>query len=67
VNGYFRSERGEFRLIALPNGGTRLEGHTWYTVAIYPQAYWRGLSEILLHDIHRRVLNEVKLEAEHDS
>jgi hypothetical protein len=66
VNGYFRSERGEFRLIPLQNGGTRLEGHTWYTVAIYPQGYWRGLSEILLHDIHRRVLNEVKLEAEHD-
>jgi uncharacterized membrane protein YhaH (DUF805 family) len=64
LNGYFRSERGEFRLTALPNGGTRLDGHTWYTVAIYPQAYWRGLSEILLHDIHRRVLNEVKLEAE---
>jgi len=67
VNGYFRSERGEFRLIALPGGGTRLEGHTWYTVAIYPQAYWRGISEILLHDIHRRVLDEVKREAElHD-
>ena len=66
VNGYFRSERGEFRLILLPNGGTRLEGHTWYTVAIYPQAYWRALSEILLHDIHRRVLDEVQREAEHD-
>jgi len=66
VNGYFRSERGEFRLIQLQNGGTRLEGHTWYTVAIYPQAYWRALSEILLHAIHGRVLDEVKREAEND-
>ncbi|MEA2765484.1 MAG: hypothetical protein QOK07_1888 [Gemmatimonadaceae bacterium] len=67
VNGYFRSERGEFRLIPLKNGGTRLEGHTWYSVAIHPQGYWRAISEVLLHDIHRRVLDEVKREAEvHD-
>jgi hypothetical protein len=66
VNGYFQSHRGEFRLIALPSGGTRLEGHTWYSVAIYPQGYWRAISEVLLHDIHRRVLDEVKREAERD-
>ena len=64
LNGYFRSHRGEFRLIALPNGGTRLEGRTWYSVAIYPQAYWRAMSEPLLHEIHRRVLDQVKREAE---
>jgi uncharacterized membrane protein YhaH (DUF805 family) len=67
INGYFRSHRGEFRLIALPNGGTRLEGSTWYSVAIYPQGYWRAVSEPLLHEIHRRVLDEVKREAEHTS
>jgi uncharacterized membrane protein YhaH (DUF805 family) len=64
IGGYFRSQRGEFRLIGLANGGTRLEGHTWYSVAVYPQGYWRALSEVLLHEIHRRVLNQVKLEAE---
>ena len=64
VNGYFRSHQGEFRLIALANGGTRLEGHTWYSVAVYPQGYWRAISEVLLHEIHRRVLDQVKLEAE---
>jgi uncharacterized membrane protein YhaH (DUF805 family) len=64
VNGYFLSDRGEFRLISLPGGRTRLEGHTWYSVAIYPQAYWRAISEVLLHKIHRRVLDEVKLESE---
>ncbi len=64
IDGYFRSQRGEFRLIALADGGTRLEGHTWYSVAVYPQAYWRAVSEPLLHEIHRRVLNQVKLEAE---
>ena len=64
IAGYFRSQRGEFRLIGLANGGTRLEGHTWYSVAVYPQGYWRAISEVLLHEIHRRVLNQVKLEAE---
>ncbi len=64
IDGYFRSNRGEFRLIALANGGTRLEGHTWYSIAVYPQAYWRAMSEVLLHKIHLRVLDQVKLEAE---
>jgi len=29
LHGYLRSRRGEFRLIALPGGRTRLEGSTW--------------------------------------
>ncbi len=29
VKGFFTTSRGEFRLVALPNGGTRLEGRTW--------------------------------------
>jgi uncharacterized membrane protein YhaH (DUF805 family) len=64
VDGFFRSHQGEFRLIPLASGGTRLEGHTWYSVAVYPQGYWRAISEVLLHRIHRRVLDQVKLEAE---
>ena len=64
IDGYFRSTHGEFRLIPLANGGTRLEGRTWYSVAVYPQAYWRAVSELLLHRIHRRVLDQVRLEAE---
>jgi uncharacterized membrane protein YhaH (DUF805 family) len=67
LNGYFRSSRGEFRLIALSNGFTRLEGHTWYSVDIHPQGYWRPVSEALLHRIHRRVLEQVKREAEVDA
>jgi uncharacterized membrane protein YhaH (DUF805 family) len=64
INGYFSSTRGEFRLIPAPGGHTRLEGHTWYSVAIYPQGYWRATSEILLHQIHLRVLRQVKRESE---
>lgn len=64
VNGYFSSTHGEFRLIPAASGHTRLEGHTWYSVAIYPQGYWRAASEILLHQIHLRVLRQVKRESE---
>jgi hypothetical protein len=60
LEGYMVSRRGEFRLIALPGGRTRLEGSTWYTLAIYPEAYWRGFGEALLHRIHGRVLEHIK-------
>ena len=63
LNGYFRSSRGEFRLITTAKG-TRLEGHTWYSVDINPQGYWRAMSDLLLHRIHQRVLEQVKHEAE---
>ncbi|MFL5544899.1 MAG: DUF805 domain-containing protein [Gemmatimonadaceae bacterium] len=64
LDGYFHSSRGEFRLVGAAGGKTRLEGHTWYSVAIYPQGYWRVGSEWMLHRIHRRVLDQVKRDAE---
>ncbi len=59
-----RSQRGEFRLVALPGGRTRLEGSTWYTIDMFPQAYWSPLSDALIHAIHARVLEHVKALAE---
>jgi uncharacterized membrane protein YhaH (DUF805 family) len=56
----FRSVRGEFRLVALADGRTRLEGRTWYTLDIHPTWYWRLLSEPLVHAIHARVLKHIK-------
>lgn len=63
-DGFFHSERGEFRLIALPDGGTRLEGTTWYTQRLWPAAYWQSWSDYLLHTIHTRVLAHIRTEAE---
>ena len=56
---YFRTSRGEFRLIALPGGRTRLEGRTWYTLRIYPTAYWTVIADKIIHDIHDRVLRHI--------
>ncbi|MEO0322793.1 MAG: SRPBCC family protein [Myxococcota bacterium] len=55
-----RSRRGEFRLVDLGDGRTRLEGSTWYALDIHPRLYWAFLSDALLHGIHRRVLEHVK-------
>jgi uncharacterized membrane protein YhaH (DUF805 family) len=60
LEGYMTSKGGEFRLVELPGRRTRLEGTTHYTLAIYPDLYWRGWAELLLHGIHTRVLQHVK-------
>ena len=59
LDGYLRSRRGEFRLIALPGGRTRLEGSTWYQVEVHPQAYWACWSDFFIHAIHKRVLGHI--------
>jgi hypothetical protein len=64
LQGYLRSKRGEFRLIDLGNGHTRLEGSTWYEIEMAPEAYWRVISDALIHRIHRRVLEHIKREVE---
>lgn len=64
LDGYLRSNRGEFRLIALPDGRTRLEGRTWYEFDMFPQSYWTLWSDQIIHLIHQRVLLHVKQLAE---
>jgi hypothetical protein len=64
LEGYFAARRGEFRLVALPDGHTRLEGSTWYSLDIRPSNYWAPLADALVHTIHQRVLRHIKTEAE---
>jgi hypothetical protein len=64
LGGAFRARRGEFRLIALPHGRTRLEGSTWYELDMAPAVYWRPWTDALVHAIHLRVLRHVKRLAE---
>ncbi len=60
----FRSTRGEFELVELPGGHTRLVGRTWYTLDIRPHAYWTIWTDWLVHRIHHRVLRHIKRLAE---
>ncbi|GAA4426993.1 SRPBCC family protein [Bremerella cremea] len=64
LDGYMQSNRGEFRLIELPNGRTRLEGRTWYELKMFPQAFWMLWSDAIVHRIHQRVLEHIRDQAE---
>jgi uncharacterized membrane protein YhaH (DUF805 family) len=60
LDGYFAATRGEFRLIALPDGRTRLEGSTWYELRMAPEAYWALFATAIVERIHLRVLRHIK-------
>jgi hypothetical protein len=60
LDGYLRSNRGEFLLVPRPDGHTRLEGRTWYEFNMFPQWYWTLWSDLMIHRIHERVLLHVK-------
>ncbi len=64
LQGFLVSEGGQFLLTPLPNGGTRLEGTTWYRHGLWPSAYWRLWSDAVIHRIHMRVLTHIRDEAE---
>jgi uncharacterized membrane protein YhaH (DUF805 family) len=66
LHGYLRSNRGEFLLVPLPGGRTRLEGRTWYQFDMFPQGYWTLWSDLVIGRIHERVLQHVKGLAEAD-
>lgn len=64
MHGFLVSEGGQFLLTPLPNGNTRLEGTTWYQHGLWPAQYWRLWSDVIIHKIHRRVLQHIKDETE---
>lgn len=64
LHGYLESEAGQFRLTSLAGGRTQLEGTTWYRHSLWPASYWRLWSDAIIHRIHLRVLNHIRMEAE---
>jgi hypothetical protein len=64
LHGYWVSKQGQFKLTALPNGHTLLEGTTWYVNKIKPGFYWTLWSDYIVHKIHNRVLKHIKEQAE---
>jgi hypothetical protein len=64
LDGFLRSRRGEFRLVPRPDGGTRLEGSTWYELRMAPEGYWQLYADGIIGRIHTRVLEHIKAEAE---
>ena len=64
LHGFLVSNGGQFLLTALPNGGTRLEGTTWYRHSLWPAAYWKLWADAIIHQIHLRVLSHIRDGAE---
>jgi hypothetical protein len=64
LHDYFVSKQGQFKLTELPNGQTELEGTTWYYHNIKPDFYWKIWSDLIIHSIHERVLNHIKINSE---
>lgn len=64
LHGYFQSVKGQFLLKETKDGYTLLEGTTWYYQKFTPQFYWGSWAEYILHQIHLRVLNNIKKECE---
>jgi uncharacterized membrane protein YhaH (DUF805 family) len=64
LDGYLESKAGQFRLIPLGDGSTLLEGTTWYQHRLWPSIYWQPWSDHIIHTIHTRVLNHVKVLSE---
>ena len=64
LHGYFVPESAEFRLIPNPDGSTQLEGVSRYRNSMWPAAYWRLWSDAVLHRVHMRVFEHVKVLSE---
>jgi hypothetical protein len=64
LHGYVRSKQGEFRLVPLPDGRTRLEGTSSYELDIAPENYWSLWVDASVHAIHMRVFEHIKHEVE---
>lgn len=64
LDSFLRSRRGQFRLVALPGGRTRLEGTTWYENRMWPARYWLAWSDEIIGSIHEQVLTHVERLAE---
>jgi uncharacterized membrane protein YhaH (DUF805 family) len=64
LHGYFESHQGQFLLTELPGGRTRVQGTTWYSHSMWPEAYWHRWSDYAIHRIHMRVLEHIRAEVE---
>ena len=64
LHGYMVSKQGQFRLTRLANNHTFLEGTTWYQHGLWPAEYWRWWSDPIIHAIHLRVLNHIRMLSE---
>lgn len=64
---YLVSKQGQFQLVPVAEGITRLEGTTWYSNRMWPAWYRQLWSDEIIHRIHLRVLRHIKTLAEEEA
>jgi hypothetical protein len=64
LDNFILSQKGQFELFEKANGKTLLRGTTWYHSKIEPFQYWKLWGDNIIHQIHDRVLNQIKMQAE---
>ena len=64
MRGYYECDAGEFRIRPLAGGSVELTGTSWYHQSLYPAAYWELWSDAIVHQVHFRVLEDIRRRAE---
>lgn len=64
LNGYYIAKAGQFELTALPGGRTLVVGTSWYQHGLWPAGYWRWWTDLVVHHVHGRVLEHIRLLSE---
>ena len=64
LQGVFVLHEGGFVLTPMADGSTKLVGFTTYTNAMAPETYWDLWCKAVVHDVHNRVMNQIKKNAE---
>ena len=60
LTGYYVAKQGQFELIPLSGGRTKIIGTSWYQHGLWPAGYWRLWSDAIVHHVHRRVLDHIR-------
>ena len=68
LQGIFVVREGQFELVPQRAASgrviTRIIGRSWYTNRMGPAWYWQIWSDMVVHDVHLRVLEHIKRLAE---
>ena len=64
IMGHIDILRGQFILIDNGNGTTTLIGNSWYRLYVFPVAYFDIWAESITRNVHLRVMDHIKIQAE---
>jgi hypothetical protein len=63
LSGHFEVDHGEFLLIPLPGGRTKIVGTSWYHHRFAPAWYWSMWTDSVVHQVQLRMLSAIANQA----